>query len=310
MGLGVCCQWVSEKVKRDGSVEFKNEIEEKTLQLGRYNKGEYDDNRLRSTYHHNVDQHLNLVSNLVKHNIKLFRLTSNLFSLFEFTHEMVKSDDLLKNKLRTFGDKMKENGIRVTCHPGQFTVISSDSDKVIQNAIRELEYHAWIFDQMGFDETPYYAINIHGGKSDRSDKIVEVVKSLPDNVRKRLTFENDESAYSAKQLLDISAKTDVPVVFDSHHHVFNTDGLSLNDALVETVKTWKGIKPLQHLSNTEVGITEQDSFTERRKHSSYIHYVPELQKLLLLEEIIDVEVEAKAKNLAVLKMRKDFGINT
>jgi UV DNA damage endonuclease len=222
---------------------------------------------------------------------------------------MVKSDDLLKKKLRSFGDKMKQHGIRVTCHPGQFTVISSDSDKVIQNAIRELEYHAWIFDQMGFDESTFYAINIHGGKADRSERIVEVVKSLPDNVRKRLTFENDESSYSAKQLLDISSKTGVPVVFDTHHHVFNTDGLSLNEAIVETVKTWNGIKPLQHLSNTEVGITEKDSFTERRKHSNYIHYIPELQKLLMMENIVDVEIEAKAKNLAVLKMRKDFNID-
>ena len=308
MSLSVCCQWVSEKVKKDGSVDFKNEIEEKTLQLGRYQKGEYSEQRLKDTYHHNVDQHVKLLPNLIKNNIKSFRLTSNLFGLFEFTHEMVKKDELLKKKLKFFGDKIKANGIRVTCHPGQFTVISSDTDKVVENAIRELEYHAWIFDQMGFDESPFYAINIHGGKADRSDRIVEVVKTLPDNVRKRLTFENDESSYDTKQLLEICDKTGVPVVFDSHHYVFNTGGLSMNEAIVETVKSWNGVKPLQHLSNTEVGIGQDASFTERRKHSAYIHYVPDLQLELAREDLVDVEVEAKAKNLAVLKMRKDFGI--
>jgi UV DNA damage endonuclease len=309
MSIGVCCHWVKEIQKKNGEIEYKNLIEEKTLQLGRFKSGEYSEQRLRDTYHHNVDQHVKLIPELVRNNIKLFRMTSNLFSLFEFTNEMVKTDELLKRKLKFFGDKMKNYGIRVTCHPGQFTVISSDSDKVIENSIRELEYHAWIFDQMGFDESPYYAINIHGGKADRSDKLVEVIKTLPDNVRKRLTLENDENSYDTKQLLEISGKTDVPVVFDSHHHVFNTGSLSMSDAINETVKTWKNVKPLQHISNTEVGVSDTASTTERRKHSNYIRYIPEAQLNRILDNSIDVEIEAKAKNLAVLKMRKDFGIN-
>lgn len=308
MSIGVCCQWVKEIQKKNGDIEYKNLIEEKTLQLGRYNNGEYSEQRLRDTYHHNVDQHVKLIPELIRNNIKLFRMTSNLFSLFEFTNGMIKSDELLKRKLRFFGDKMKAHGIRVTCHPGQFTVISSDSDKVIENSIRELEYHAWIFDQMGFDETPHYAINIHGGKSDRSERLVEVVKTLPSNVRNRLTFENDENSYDTQQLLEISSKTDVPIVFDSHHHIFNTGGLSMSDAICETVKTWKNIKPLQHISNTEIGVSETASATERRKHSNYIHYIPDIQLKHILDNSIDVEIEAKAKNLAVLKMRKDFGI--
>lgn len=308
MSLGVCCQWLTERIKKDGSVEYKNTIEEKILQLGRYNKGEYSEQRLKDTYHHNIDQHVKLIPELVNNNIKCFRLTSNLFSLFEFTNGMIKSDELLKKKLRFFGDKMKKYGIRVTCHPGQFTVISSDSDKVIENAIRELEYHAWIFDEMGFEQSPYYAINIHGGKSDRSDKIVDVVKSLPDNVRKRLTFENDEASYDTKQLLDISGKTGVPVVFDSHHWTFNTGGMHIEDAIVESVKSWNGVKPLQHISNTDKNLPSSASYTEKRKHSDYIHYVPPLQNLLINDDLVDVEVEAKAKNLAVLKMRRDFGI--
>jgi UV DNA damage repair endonuclease len=83
--------------------------------------------------------------------------------------------------------------------------------------------------------------------------------------------------------------------------------MDISTACIETMKTWGNIKPLQHLSNTEIG-SENGSFTERRKHSFNIHYVPEKQKELILENKIDVDVEAKGKNLAVLKMRKDFGI--
>ena len=83
--------------------------------------------------------------------------------------------------------------------------------------------------------------------------------------------------------------------------------MDISTACFETMKTWGTIKPLQHLSNTEPGM-ENGSFTERRKHSYNIHYIPEKQKELILENIIDVDVEAKGKNLAVLKMRKDFYI--
>ena len=69
--------------------------------------------------------------------------------------------------------------------------------------------------------------------------------------------------------------------------------------------TWRntGCKPLQHLSNTTPGL-EGGSFTERRKHSQYIEYIPDCQRDGLLRDMIDVDVEAKMKNLAVLGMKK------
>jgi UV DNA damage repair endonuclease len=81
--------------------------------------------------------------------------------------------------------------------------------------------------------------------------------------------------------------------------------MDYNEACNETMKTWGNIKPLQHLSNTEPG-NEDGSFTERRKHSYYIHYIPQEQKQVMMENIVDVDIEAKGKNLAVVKMKNDF----
>jgi UV DNA damage endonuclease len=168
--------------------------------------------------------------------------------------------------------------------------------------------HGWLFDAMGLPQTPQFAINIHGGKGDRASLLVDRILSLPPSVRGRLTLENDETTYTVSDLAAVSAATGVPVTFDSHHHVFNEGGLSLSDALYLAAGTWpRGIKPLQHISNTSPGL-EGGSFTERRKHSDMIHYVPEPQLALLREDLIDVEVEAKWKNLSVLKMSQDFQI--
>ncbi len=308
MSLGLCCQWVMPRKKRDGTTVLENIIDEKLLQLGAYNSGKYTAERIKETYHNNVDQHINIVPNLVKHNIKSFRMTSNMLPLWEFCSDIAKNDPELLAKFARLGKLFKDNNIRVTCHPGQFTVISSDDDRIVQNSIRELEYHAWMFDAMGFDRTPYYAINIHGGKSDRASRLVDVCRTLPEQVKSRLTLENDESSYNTVELVEVSKKTGVPVVFDSHHHVFNTGGLTIDEALNAALGTWGNIKPLQHLSNTEEGVMESASFTDRRKHSNYIHYVPDLQLQLARNDEVDVDIEAKAKNFAVILMRDKFNV--
>lgn len=308
MSLGLCCQWIESRKNRNNKILYENIINEKSLQLGRYRDGKYDRNRIIQTYHNNVEEIIKLVPKLVDNNIKVFRLSSGILPLFEFNEELIENDSVLKQKFATLGKLFKENAIRVTCHPGQFTIINSNEDRIIENSIRELRYHAWMFDTMEFEQSPYYAINIHGGKRGNFSKLVETINNkLPQNVRSRLTLENDERCFSVKQLQEIYNETGVPIVFDSHHFAFNDDGIDTNDAFNISVQTWNSIKPLQHVSNTEPGL-EEGSFTERRKHSWLIHRIPEPQLEFVKKDLIDLEVEAKGKNLALFKIRRDFDI--
>jgi len=307
MALGIMCQWLGEKKKRDGTIYYENIIDEKSLQLGAYKDGKYSRERILETYRGNVKEILRNIPRLNEHNIKSFRLSSSVFPLFEFCADIARNDEQIISDLAFAGRLFKEAGIRVTTHPGQFCVISSDKDSIVQNSIKELEYHAWIFDSMGFERTPYYAINIHGGKANRTEKIIEVFKTLPENVKNRLTLENDEKCYNVRQLLNINNHTGIPVVFDSHHFTFGMDDLSFSDAFCESIRTWGRIKPLQHISNTEIG-EENSSYNKKRAHSQLIRYIPDDQLNAIREDLIDLDVEAKLKNIAVLKMRKDFGI--
>ena len=308
MALTLCCQFLEPFTKRDGTIVYENAIEEKSLQLGMFNAGKYSDDRLTATYHNNIDQHIKLVPKLIKENFKSFRLSSSILPLYEFNHEKIWQDELLIKKIKNLGDLFKNAGIRVSTHPGQFCIINSDAEHVIKNSVRELEYHAWIFDTMGFECSHHYAINIHGGKRGNDKKLIETINNLKPNVKNRLTLENDERCFSVNQLFSVSKETDTPIVFDSHHHQFNQDGLDTSDAALKAITTWHDAKPIQHLSNTEPG-SESGSFTERRKHSQFIHYIPEVQQMLIEKDLVDIDVEAKMKNIAVLKMRKDFSIS-
>lgn len=304
MSFGVCCQWLKPRIKRTGEIVYENSTGERGLQLGFYKKGRYTEDRIKEVYHANIDGLINLIPNLIQNNINLFRVSSNILPLFDFTGDIAYNDKSLHAKLKNLGTLFNDNSIRVTTHPGQFVVLSSDSDNVVENSIRDLEYHAWVFDMMGLSHTSYNAINIHGGKKDRSERLSSIINTLPHNIKSRLTLENDERCYSVRQLLDIQSKTNTPIVWDSHHHTFNQDNMTDIDAAQECMKTWESIKPLQHLSNSEPEHINA-GFKDRRKHSWLIHYIPDAQKQLM--DQVDIEVEAKGKNIAVLRMRKDFG---
>jgi UV DNA damage endonuclease len=310
MSTGVCCHWLEEKVHpRSGKREWVNVFDERTLQLGRYRQGKYTDESIKALYTHNVKRLEDMLPKIHSLGVNLFRISSAMFPLSDQVERSLWDNDEVKRHLKVAGDFIKTHDIRVSTHPGQFCVLSSDSDDVVHKAFVELGIHAWMFDAMGLDCSPRYAINIHGGKSDRATRLIDQIKSLPDNIRRRLTLENCETAYSLVDLLPVHAATGVPITFDSHHHVFNDGDISMEEAYAAAVETWpSGIKPLQHISNTDPSLVG-GSFTDRRKHSDMIHYVPEVQLRGLRDDTIDVEVEAKRKNIAVFEMRKKFSIS-
>jgi len=307
--LGICCHYLKEQTKpRSGKVIVVNEMEERTLQLGRYRAGKYTPDQIKGTYVNNVTRLAEMLPKIRATGVKLFRISSALFPLADQVDRSLWDNPDVRKYLEVAGNYVKSQGMRVTLHPGQFCVLSSDSDKVVENSFRELAIHGWLFDAMGLDHSAKYAINIHGGKSDRSSRLIEQIKSLPDNVRKRLTLENDETCYSLIDLLEVHKETGVPITWDSHHHVFNDAGLTMDEAMSAASETWPaGIRPLQHISNTDPTLVG-GSLSDRRKHSDYIHYVPSVQLQALRDDTVDVEVEAKQKNFSVMKLAKDFSI--
>lgn len=307
MSIGLCCQYLEPIVKKSGTVEYKNILGEKNLQYGQYINNKYSLKDIKDTWIQNVN---NLFTSLIKIHqagFKLFRVSSNLFPLYDSLTQELNDSIEVKNILKKIGHFAIQNSIRLTCHPDQFVVISSNNQEVINKSIKMLEHHAWIFDNMDLPYTPYYAINIHGGAKGNSDILINSILSLKDNVKSRLTLENDERSYSVSDLFKVYQQTQVPILYDSHHHSFNEDGLSSEKAFELSCNTWASIKPLTHLSNTDPAL-KNGSFTERRKHSDYVHYIPDYQFDANNQDQIDIEFEFKMKNLAIKKAVQDFGI--
>ena len=307
MPLGVVCHWLVPQTKRDGTVEWVNGMGERLLQLGRWRDGLYTEDQVAAVLQGNVENLERMAHTIVK-STRLFRLSSNILPLMDVVPSYLWDTPEVRGPLARAGKIFMAAGTRVVSHPGQFCVLSSDSDSIVANAVRELSSHAWVFDAMGLPQTPHAAINIHGGKRDRVDRLIASIRDLPWGVRSRLTLENDESAYGVLDLRRVSDATGVPICWDSHHWTFKTDGLSIADAYRMSCETWTdGVRPLQHVSNSEPG-PEGRSFMELRKHSQYLEFIPDPQLQGVRDGLLDLEVEAKMKNLAVAAIRKKYDL--
>jgi UV DNA damage endonuclease len=206
----------------------------------------------------------------------------------------------MTEELRKTGDRALSLGIRLVLHPDQFVVLSSDKLSVVENSIKILAAHALILDMLGQPRSPQALMNIHGGKSDRTSQLKSVIRDLPESIRSRLTFENDEYAYSSSEILEVCLDTGVPMVFDAHHHVIHEhletyDDPSVAEMLAAARTTWSVPEwQLVHISNGK------DFFADPR-HSDLITEMPNCYY-----QAPWIEVEAKFKELAIEKLRAEW----
>jgi len=237
-----------------------------------------------------------------EHNIRLFRVSSDIFPwASEYELSDLPDYNEIREVLLECGNFATSRNIRLTTHPGPFNVLVSPRDHVVDNTIKDLTIHGELFDLMGLSRTPYNLINIHcngvyGDKQSAMDRFITNFKRLPQSVQSRLTVENDdkESMYSVKDLIYIHEHTGIPIVFDYHHHKFCTGDLSESEALAVAISTWGDITPLVHYSESKA-LHENNDTIKPQAHSDYINELPDTYGF-----DVDIEIEAKAKELALL----------
>ena len=201
---------------------------------------------------------------------------------------------------RACGRLARKANIRLLFHPDQFIVLSSADPEITRRSVEDLTAQAEIAQWLGAD-----VINIHagGGYGDKTAALARVahnIRQLPAAVRKRLTLENDERTYSPADLLPFCEQNRIPMVYDVHHHRCLPDGLSVEAATQRALATWNR-EPVLHLSSPRDGWSGA-------KPSRHHDFISRSDFPACWQNITaTIEVEAKAKEQAVLRLQRDLG---
>lgn len=237
----------------------------------------------------------------ISHGIHHLRLSSDIFPHYTDLEVESYTLDFAKDLLRDLGTYVRQVGHRITMHPGQYNQIAAKESTVFDSTVRDLSMHADILDMMGLDYSAILCIHmggVYGSKSETMDRWVKQFRELPKKVQRRLALENCERGYSLRDCLTVANKCGIPVIYDTHHYtcytILHPDEVQepIDTLLPEVIRTWGYRRPIMHIS-------EQAEGKRIGAHSDYIEVIPD--HLMSLQGI-DIEVEAKEKEKAILKL--------
>jgi UV DNA damage endonuclease len=243
----------------------------------------------------------------VAHGIELFRITSDVIPFGSHPINKVPWQKLLRADLERIGRFIRANHLRVSMHPGQFTVLNSPRREVVDNSVKELEYHTAFLDALGVDDTHKIVIHLGGVYDDKMSsfkRFIDNLSNLDDRIKSRLVIENDERCYTVGDALSAAEAIEVPVVFDVFHHRWNPalQSHSLRAIIRRCAATWRKRdgRTKIHYSNQWPGQppgTHSKSIGIRKFHDFY-------RQISGLD--IDIMLEVKDKECSALKVMRAF----
>lgn len=236
------------------------------------------------------------------HRVGAFRITSGILPMY--THPAV-GWDLAEEAavgivamLRAVGTQRAARDVRLSFHPDQFVVPGSANAAVVESSLRELEYQAEVAELVGAEQLTIHGGGAQGGKQASLDRLVTHLAYLSPRARSRVVLENDDRVYTVEDLLPICERAGVPLVYDVHHHRCNPDRLDVATATELAAATWRGREPWVHVSSPLHGWRGGDP----RPHADFIRTSD--YPAYWLGRRLTVDVEAKAKERAVLRLRR------
>jgi UV DNA damage endonuclease len=213
---------------------------------------------LRALIQQNLDDLEAILQHNLEHDWLLFRIGSSIIPFGSHPVNQVKWWQEFKVPLKRIGSYARANNMRLSFHPGQYTVLNSPDPQIVSRAINELAYSARFLDELGLDEANKIVIHlggIYGDKTTAMNRFIDTVSNLHTLIRSRLVIENDERNYTPSDALTISAQTGLPVVFDNLHYNANPGMGKLEDILKQVFGSWQEVDglPKVHFSSQAEG---------------------------------------------------------
>lgn len=238
------------------------------------------------------------------HGIRLYRISSELIPLA--THPVAEDWDWafdLDKEFALVARLAEETGTRLTTHPGQYTVLNAKEARVIESSIKDLVYHERMLTLM-MGEKPDWGMVLHvgggyGDKAAAAERYRLNFAHLPDEVKRRLWIENDDTTWDTAEALAVAESVGRPLIFDIHHHrvLREDDWLPWFE---RAMATWGEVRPKMHFSTPKDGVRAR-AHADGIDPDDFANFLARIG-----ERALDVMLECKAKDLALLQLRQDL----
>ncbi len=260
---------------------------------------------------------------LDENDIRMYRMSSDIApylthpELLQFHHQL----EECAAGLAALGAKARRLDIRLSLHPSQFVVLNSTDEEIAAKAARDLEAQSSILDAMGLDDEAVVVTHVGGLYGDREAAIKRFIarySGLDKAAKRRVVLENDEPLFSVADILRVHQATGVRLIFDYLHHMLNNpEGLALRPSLEACLHTWQDRgRPKIHFSSPRTEMREVARKESGRKltellppdYTGHSDYINPFEFTLFIGETtgleFDIMLEAKAKDLALLRLRE------
>jgi UV DNA damage endonuclease len=261
----------------------------------------------------NLESLQNILSWNVAQGIKLFRVGSSIIPFASHTLFTLDWETIFKDKLLEIRQYVHQNGLRLSMHPGQYTVLNSLNPKVISDSVRELDWQARLISTLD-PVQGLLVLHVGGAYGDKQTAIRRFEENfyqyLTPLIQQRLTLENDDTTFSTDDVLPLCQKLGIPMIFDLFHHKCFHTGEDWQDGLTEKleliVDTWKGSVPKLHLSSQKPGTrTSHADLIEQRDFDELQDWMDNIYN----EGVYDLMIEAKLKEQAVQALQHRASYN-
>ena len=323
--IGFACKWINDSSEVNG---MKINARDRDLNTGattvrwlREHPQEAEQ-RLWDLMERNIEACYKLVSRVgtLDEDLRMVRLSSDILPVY--TEPSWKwfwrQPDVRNYAQRNFsrvGELARENRVRLSFHPGQFTVLASDNPGIVDRSIEEFEYHVDMARWMGYGKTfQDFKINVHIAGRQGPDGIRRALQRMTPEARNCLTIENDEMTWGIEDSLELV--NDCALVLDIHHHWIKTGEYiePTDDRVKGIIDSWRGVRPVIHYSvsredclvehpghirpDLSTLLTQGYKKAKLRAHSEFYWNSAVNAWALTFRNQFDIMCESKAKNLA------------
>lgn len=323
--IGFCCKWIdhpSECAGRKPTSESRDLNGRSTTMRWLREHPEEAEQRQWDIMNHNAAAALRMVErvgNLAPH-LRMVRLGSEMLQGYTEPAwidwwQQADVQAHLEKIFAPIGARARELGVRLSFHPGQFCVLASENDNIVERSIAEFEYHADMARWMGYGKTfQDFKINVHIAGRRGPEGIRAVLGRLSPEARNCITIENEENSWGLDDCLTISDI--VPIVLDVHHH-WCREGVYIDpnsDSVKRVVDSWRGVRPAMHYSVSredvlvghdpnvlpDMALLKAQGFkkAQLRAHSDFYWNRAVNEWVSSFSPVFDIQCESKGKNLA------------